>query len=491
MQHPKKPIDARLRRAADLALSVLRGKAHPLAADIGCDHGYLSAYLLRQRGDLSVVCSDISPSSLAKARLLMDPSLYGNRVRFAEADGLFALSPEEHPDVVILAGMGGQLIARILREGRERLGEAKLVLQANTDVPFLRAALSEMGWPVTSEAYAEVSGRIYAVLLAERGEAGTLTPREALLGIPSSGEGRRRYLLRERERRVTDMRQAVKRLTPKSRESLGRYREESEWIAEELGMKTLKVRDLAALVGEIAPYELAEEWDNVGLLLGHEDAAVKRALVALDVTRSVVEEAVSLSCQAIVTHHPFMFNAIRRVTDADREGMLMLSMAEAGIAHIAAHTNLDAAPGGVNDTLIALMGAEHIRGEGFVRVGDLAPGSTLGQIAERAREALSAQVRVYGETSRRVHVLGCCSGAGAGEYRDAMALGADCFITGEVRHNLALDALHDGVCMIEAGHWETERPVCPVLCDALQKAADAIEYDVVFFCSQKDALERG
>ena len=185
-----------------------------------------------------------------------------------------------------------------------------------------------------------------------------------------------------------------------------------------------------------------------------------------------------------------MFGAVKRVTDETREGRLMLDMGQAGISHAAAHTNLDAAQGGVNDTLMRAMGAENVRGEGFVRVGDVPEGTTFGQLCARAQKKLHAAVRAFGNAETPVHALGCCSGAGGSEIGEALALGADCFITGEVRHHEALDALDRGCCIIEAGHFETENPVCEVLADALQKAADALQYSVTVFCLKDDPFGR-
>ena len=123
-------------------------------------------------------------------------------------------------------------------------------------------------------------------------------------------------------------------------------------------MKVCTVREVVSVINEIAPFELAEEWDNVGLLQGSQCAEVRNILVALDITDAVAEEAKEKDCQLIVTHHPFMFKPIHRLTDETREGRLMLKLAAFGIAHIAAHTNLDAAPGGVLLSLASFSGAE-------------------------------------------------------------------------------------------------------------------------------------
>ena len=492
MQHPKKGIDARLRAAADLVLEALEGVEKPVVADVGCDHGYLTAYLLRQRMDLRVIASDISAASLRKAELLLDPGIYGDRVRFCVADGLDALAGER-VDAIVMAGMGGRLILQMLQAGREQIGEAALILQANTDIPLLRATLPELGFRILAERYAEAAGRQYALLLAGAGTQSTPGLRDAFLGMPGAAThvpGRERYLRAMRQKRMGEMQKASLRHSSRGLDRLADIRRETDWIAEELEMKQINVGELVSLIDTLAPFETAEEWDNVGLLLGSAKASVSRVLIALDVTAAVLEEATQLECQAIVSHHPFLFHAARRITDSDREGALMLEMARRGITHIAAHTNLDKAPGGMNDALLAALDLQG-RGEGFLRVAVLPEGMTFGQLCERTAQRLQAEIRTYGAPDTPVHALGCCSGAGAEEYRAAMAQGADCFLTGEVRHNVALDALHDGCLVIEAGHFETERPGCEALRASLQKAADELQYNVIFFASDADALERG
>lgn len=492
MVKPLLPLDERLGAIASLALKALHGRENPCAADIGCDHGYLTAHLLRACPGLTMIASDVSAPSLDKARRLLAQQGLSGRARLAVADGLAAV--DVPVQAVIIAGMGAGTILKIVREGRERIGDAALIVQANLDLPLLRAELSAMGYAVEREVFVRAAGRHYVTLMARRGDPRVLSAREALLGAAAGGamdEAQRAYFTWLRGVRMREMERVAALATPKARERIEKSGREAACISEAIGMKTCTVSELEGLVGRIAPYELAEEWDNVGLLLGRRDAEVTRVLVALDLTQDVLREAQALGAQAIVTHHPIMFSARKRVTDADREGRLILDMAAAGVAHIAAHTNLDSAPGGVNDTLMAAMGCVNVRGEGFVRAGDLPEGTTLGGLRALAEQKLRARVRVYGAEDTPVRVLGCCSGAGSGEIGAAAALGADCFITGEVHHHQALDAVDQGVCVLEAGHFETENPVCEVLAGALQNAADALEYTMMVFCSRVDPFGRG
>ena len=440
-------LDERLSAAAELAREVLTGMERPVAADIGCDHGFLTAKLLETMPNLTMLASDVSAPSLEKARRLLAARGLSGRATLAVADGLSAI--DRLVDAVMILGMGAGTILKIVSEGRDKIGGAALIVQANVDLPLLRGGLAELGFAVQKEIYCRAAGRHYVKMLSQ---AGTNTPR--------------------------------------AKERLLAGGHELNIIAEAIGMGRCTVSDIEKLVGEIAPFELAEEWDNVGLLFGCWNAEVTRVVVALDLTQKAVDQAKALGAQLIVTHHPIMFSAVKRVTDETREGRLMLDMGRAGISHIAAHTNLDAAKGGVNDTLMRVMGAENVRGEGFVRAGDVAEGTTFGQLCARAQKKLHASVRAFGNADTPVHVLGCCSGAGGSEIGDALALGADCFITGEMRHHEALDALDKGCCIIEAGHFETENPVCEVLADALQNAADALQYNVTVFCLKDDPFGR-
>lgn len=482
-------LDERLMAAAGFVLAQAEGKTQMRMADVGCDHGYLSAYLLERCEKLSVLACDVSAPSLQKAKDHMRAKGYADRVRFAVSDGLAALDGEM--DAIVIAGMGGQLILRIVRDGMDRIGSAALILQANTDLPLLRSGLAELGFAVEREAYTEATGRHYVTLLARKGEPRELPAREALLGAAAHGvkeDGQRAYFTWQRGVRVREMQQTAAVGTAQRR--MAQNSEELDYISEALNMNVCSVKDIVRLVGEIAPYELAEAWDNVGLLAGRAKGTVTRVLVALDLTHAVLEEAKALGAQLIVTHHPVMFAPRKRLTDEDYEGELLLSLSENGMALIAAHTNLDAAPGGVNDTLMALMGAKNVTGEGCFRVGDLAEGTTLDMLCARAASKLHTAVRAYGAKDTVVTKLGCCSGAGSSEMGEAIALGADCFITGEVKHHHALEAMARGVSMIEAGHYETENPVCEVLAGALQKAADAVQYNVTVFCSKANPFGR-
>ena len=138
-------------------------------ADIGCDHGRLGAFLLQTGQCKAVQLTDISGPSLDKARSLMENLDLTDRVRFAVGDGLAAL--EGTPDAIVIAGMGGATIAQILENGREKLGDARLVLQPNVAAPQLRRALCDLDYAVTDEQVVQDGRRCYVVIQAEPGKA--------------------------------------------------------------------------------------------------------------------------------------------------------------------------------------------------------------------------------------------------------------------------------------------------------------------------------
>jgi len=148
-------------------------------ADIGCDHGRLGAYLLQSGQCRRVLLTDISGPSLMKARRLINSLGLSEGAGFCVGDGALALG--EPVQAAVIAGMGGVTIAEILRKGRERLGDASLILQPNVAAPQLRSALSECGYAIVDERVAQDGRRSYIIILAKPGPS-RYTPRQRIVG---------------------------------------------------------------------------------------------------------------------------------------------------------------------------------------------------------------------------------------------------------------------------------------------------------------------
>lgn len=240
----------------------------------------------------------------------------------------------------------------------------------------------------------------------------------------------------------------------------------------------LTVQNVYDFINARAPFETQLPFDNSGLLLGRPDAPVTGIHVALDVTEPVIDEAVALGANLLVTHHPLMFSPVKRLVETDYEARLLCRLIRSGISLIAAHTNLDAAPGGMNDALAAALSLTDVTGEGFLRVGTLPCPMTAAEFAAHAGRCLGDAVRLMGDASARVTRLGLCSGSGGDEWPAAAEMGADAFLTGEMKHHLALAAAARGVAVFEAGHHATEAPGIFALADALQIWPDAVQCKV-------------
>nr|WP_317398754.1 Nif3-like dinuclear metal center hexameric protein [uncultured Gemmiger sp.] len=222
------------------------------------------------------------------------------------------------------------------------------------------------------------------------------------------------------------------------------------------------VQQVLQILKEFAPPELACSWDNVGLLV---DAGrpVNAVAVALDITADVVKEAAESGCDLIVSHHPVIFNPIKRMAADDVPALLIKN----GISAICMHTNLDATAGGVNDTLAGILGMTDTQSfaEGCGRIGNVKP-TTAAALAKLCAERLGAHPQ-FVETDRPVTRLAEVSGGGGSYLQEAIDLGADCFVTGEAAHHIALLAHQKGVGLVVAGHWATEHPVTRVLAEHL------------------------
>ena len=235
------------------------------------------------------------------------------------------------------------------------------------------------------------------------------------------------------------------------------------------------VREIEQALFRLAPKEGAMDWDNVGQLLGDPEAEVRRVLVALDITEAVADEAIAENCQLIVSHHPVMnckWLPVQTVRQDTPQGHLLLKILRSGLSAICMHTNLDVAPGGVNDALAAALGLEDPGPlgdpEGLCRMGTLASPMPLQEFAKHVCRALQANgVRYAGDSGpvRKVAVGGGACGDGVREAFDA---GCDTFVTADVKYNQFWDARDLGMNLIDAGHFWTENPVCATLAEKLQ-----------------------
>ena len=252
----------------------------------------------------------------------------------------------------------------------------------------------------------------------------------------------------------------------------------------------MTVQNIYDLLNAVAPFETQEPYDNSGLLVGSPGQEVTGVLFALDVTEAVMDEALVRGANLIVTHHPLMFDPIRRVTDETYEGRLIRRLIREDLSLIACHTCLDRAEGGINDALAECCALLDVTGEGFVRVGTLPQPMPAGELKEYLAAARNTDVRLMGDPEITVSRLGMCSGAGGSEWEEAAALGAEAFLSGEVKHHQALAMADAGIPCFECGHFATEQPGILALADALQSALNQVQYKLDIYKSGAGAYYR-
>ena len=245
------------------------------------------------------------------------------------------------------------------------------------------------------------------------------------------------------------------------------------------------VADVLTYIESIAPSYMAEDWDKIGLNCGHRNKPVHKILVALDPFPNVCQEAVQLGADLLVTHHPLVWEQ-GFITDVTTQGKCVLELIEHGIAHINAHTNLDCTPGGVNDTLASILGLKDIsviepkgtdsngNSWGLMRIGSI-EALPLDRFLSHIKTALGCEGLRYVDSGKAVNRVAVGGGACGSELMDAINAGCDTFVTADVKYNQFWDAKEFGINLIDAGHFQTENPVCAVFANKLAEKFPNVE----------------
>ncbi|WP_026932442.1 Nif3-like dinuclear metal center hexameric protein [Glycomyces tenuis] len=247
--------------------------------------------------------------------------------------------------------------------------------------------------------------------------------------------------------------------------------------------------EVTAALDRIYPRHWAEDWDRVGVVCGRPDITVRRVLCVVDVVPETVIEANERDCDLIVAHHPLLLRGVSSLDPAaDYKGDLVHTLIEQNIGLYVAHTNADVAAPGVSDALAERLGLTGLRplrplegpehegsGRGIGRIGDL-PETTFASLLEHAAKVLPPTawgVRGAGDPERTVRSVAVCGGAGDSHLADAVAAGADVFLTADLRHHPVSEHLaRGGPALIDAAHWATERPWLDTVAGQLSDLVD-------------------
>lgn len=247
----------------------------------------------------------------------------------------------------------------------------------------------------------------------------------------------------------------------------------------------MRCADVIRKLEELSPLAYAESWDNPGLLAGRTDKEIKRIYIAVDATTEAIAEAESVGADMLLTHHPLIFKGIKKVNSEDFIGRRILTLLQDDMCYYAMHTNFDvmgmadAAADELklqNREVLDITFEDDIAKEGFGRLGDLPYPMTVDECAAYVKERFHLQaVKVFGQGSQQLVRAAISSGSGKSMIAPALGKGADVLITGDIDHHEGIDAVEQGMAVIDAGHYGLEKIFVPYLQEYLKRETEGIE----------------
>ena len=241
-------------------------------------------------------------------------------------------------------------------------------------------------------------------------------------------------------------------------------------------------RDIMKVIEATYPKHAALEWDNVGLLVGRTEKEVKKIYVALDATDEVIARAVAADADMLITHHPLLFSPLKKITDEHFIGSRVVKLLQHDISYYAMHTNYDVCGmADISAAILGLDGAETLEVtdkesmEGIGKVGDFSGPMSLQSCGEFIKEKFQLDsVKVFGDLSSTVQRVAICPGSGKGMTELALEKNADVLVTGDIGHHEGIDAVAQGLAIIDAGHYGLEHIFIEDMANYLRKNIEGI-----------------
>lgn len=236
---------------------------------------------------------------------------------------------------------------------------------------------------------------------------------------------------------------------------------------------------------QLSPPSFAESWDNVGLLAGRREKEVQKLYIALDATDEVIGEAVRNGADMLLTHHPLIFSALKRVNTDDFIGRRLVKLLQNDISYYTMHTNFDVM--GMADAaadeirlkerqVLDITYEDEIAKEGIGRYGKLPQVMTLKECASYIKEVFHLEsVKIYGESGNAIECAAISPGSGKSMIKSAIAAGAEVLITGDIEHHEGLDAMAQGLMIIDAGHYGIEKIFVPYMVEYIKREFPQLE----------------
>ncbi|OON98510.1 MAG: Nif3-like dinuclear metal center hexameric protein [Epulopiscium sp. Nele67-Bin004] len=325
-------------------------------ADIGTDHAHIPAYL-SSKVDY-IIASDKNAGPLENARRNTQ-NLSNVDIRLG--DGLSSIYLTDNIQTIIIAGMGGHVIQEILKNGMEVVQNSqKLILSPHTAQDEVTEFIKNIGFKLVSKHQIEDSGKYYTIIVAD---------------------------------------------------NIKFYKGEK---------KMYTVKDVMEKLEYLAPVNIAESWDNVGVLVGADDEPVTKIMCALDINDAIIDEAIDEKVDCIITHHPFIFSAFKKIDYNTPLGRGIRKLIMNKISLIAMHTNFDSAFGGINDIIckrLNITGTKVLNNFGCTeqkyglgRFG-MTTAITLDELIANVKVCFDINhLRLIGTTDEPIKTISVCSG---------------------------------------------------------------------------------
>ncbi len=241
----------------------------------------------------------------------------------------------------------------------------------------------------------------------------------------------------------------------------------------------MKCQSIIECLETLSPKSFAQDWDNVGLLVGRSEKEVRKVFVALDADDDNISRAIDCGADMLITHHPLIFHSLKSVSSDDFIGRRVLRLAQHDISYYAMHTNFDVMgmADAVADELriqkrrvLHVTYEDELGKEGIGRIGYLPEVMNLKECAEYVKKCLNIpSVTVYGDLDTVIEVAALCPGSGHDEMQEAILNDADVLITGDMTYHYGIDATAQNMCIIDAGHFGTEKIFVPYMNEYLHR----------------------
>lgn len=466
-------LDNRLKMCADM----ISGKG--IVCDVGTDHALLAAYLITNGKCEKVIASDINEGPLESAGKTVEKYGISGKVDLVLSDGMKNVNGEGVSDIVI-AGMGGETIVKILSECQFDLNGIRLILQPMTKAEILRKWLFMYGFSVISEKGVAVGEKLYTVITATAmPECGFLTEFESLRGFfDDDDEIGRNIRLKEVERllKVSD---SLKKAS-KINDAVHYAAMASRMVG---GSEDVRISDIYSFLDGKYPLSLQESWDNSGYIVESDSGKCSKILLTLDITNDSVDEAVNKKADLAISHHPVIFNPLKKI----QVDTPVYKLVRSGIGAICMHTNLDIAEGGTNTVIVGKIAEklgisaniEPLEDCGLGCIIELEKVVDCDELAEILKDIFNIErikMSMYGEYI--LSKIAICSGSGGSLWKLAKAKGCDALITGDVKHDVWIDANNSKFTIIDCGHFHTENLVLWELRRVLEEKFPMVDVEI-------------